>query len=82
MLRHMLELHYHMRDRSGCRIPATRTPASTGRDDGAKGYWVTCPDCGRRYYVSTSLQGKNVDLMCPFCKLYFANPAAGTVANT
>ncbi|MCL5958236.1 MAG: zinc ribbon domain-containing protein [Chloroflexi bacterium] len=42
----------------------------------AKVYWVTCPDCGRRYYVSTSLQEQKVELMCPFCKKFFDNPGA------
>lgn len=36
-----------------------------------KVFWVQCPDCRRKYYVSVSLRGKNVDLMCPFCKRMF-----------
>ncbi|MCL5962432.1 MAG: hypothetical protein M1358_24490 [Chloroflexi bacterium] len=46
-----------------------------------KVFWVTCPRCGRRYYASTSLEGRDVDLMCPFCKLYFANPTAVSRAD-
>ena len=36
-----------------------------------KVYWVQCPDCQRKYYISVSLLGKGLDLMCPFCKRYF-----------
>ncbi|MDO8688984.1 MAG: hypothetical protein Q7R39_03065, partial [Dehalococcoidia bacterium] len=42
----------------------------------AKVYWVTCPSCGRKYYVSTSLHSQKVQLMCPFCKKLFDNPDA------
>ncbi len=42
----------------------------------AREFWVTCPNWNKPYYVSTSIEGLKVDLMCPFCKDLFPNPTS------
>ena len=33
-------------------------------------FWVVCPKCSGKYYVTVSLLGKNLKLFCPFCKTF------------
>jgi hypothetical protein len=39
-------------------------------------FWVVCPNCGGKYYVTISLLGKNLKLFCPFCKTFFREKEA------
>jgi len=39
-------------------------------------FWVVCPKCSGKYYVTVSLLGKNLKLFCPFCKTFFREDEA------
>lgn len=34
-------------------------------------FWLTCPECVRKFYAETSMLYIKTKFHCPFCDLYF-----------
>ena len=34
-------------------------------------FWVTCPECGRKFYCDYALRFAGIKLICPFCECEF-----------
>jgi len=44
-------------------------------------FWVTCPECGGRFYCDYELRGSDMELICPFCELEFRDEESPAIVE-